>query len=426
MLNPNLHTELLCTPQILHANASDIEIKINAEAVKLDRLASQLVAITEADTVCRNASLGAYHSGPTLDFPLDYFRHRQSSPPSRIIDRDSFIVGNDSDHSVLNDHDSALFVIGLSASQHPSRATNLVKRFYHPSDWGFPNRFASTFAMGFSGCDDTRGLSGHTLPSIARAGRPIQNPTKLDRINSVILNVVNSAGPLVHAYLEGSATVFYSDGTSSIETWSELERETNGWIAATFGTASVVNLSSLVELYLGLVEEKGEVGSKRARQKVAFNSLAAITNSDLEQMYHGHEQHNHFYSSFVSSPGSRLALPKHSHPNLHLPYQLRQGPNSLRFLADQEAESRKLVSAQEEASQEEVSAPENRQQKGKAKVKGQVYVRKTDQASPVGHGLRYFKLAMSSLPLPFGVSSIRHLRYPGEFAFFFRLHDSKS
>lgn len=409
---------ILASPrQILPANPSEIQIKIHHEAVKLAHFTSQLVANTEADSVCRNASLGVYHSGPTNDFPLHHFRFARGTEPSHIFERDSIIVGNDSDHSSLNDDMSAKFILGLSSARYPSRATNLTKRFLHPSDWDFINRFASTLAMGFAGCDDTRGLPGHTLPSIARAGRFIRNPTKLDEANREILEFVNDGGRLIEAYKRGQVRIDYADGSSKLWTWSEYEEAVNDWIGEMFKATPThqvctVTASSLVEVYLGLVEDKGAVESKRESEKVARESLTAVVNSELEFLYTKHgRHHNHFFSSFISAPHSDRSASRESPPNSQLPYRVRKGPSSRALIQDQEAESRKLVERQGQDPEEE--APVDRRKKGKGK-KQVVAVKTKPRAPPVGAGLRHFKLAMSSLPLPFGISIVRNLIYPGE------------
>lgn len=312
---------------------------------------------------------------------------------------------------------SAKFILGLSSARYPSRATNLTKRFLHPSDWDFINRFASTLAMGFAGCDDTRGLPGHTLPSIARAGRFIRNPTKLDEANREILEFVNDGGRLIEAYKRGQVRIDYADGSSKLWTWSEYEEAVNDWIGEMFKATPThqvctVTASSLVEVYLGLVEDKGAVESKRESEKVARESLTAVVNSELEFLYTKHgRHHNHFFSSFISAPHSDRSASRESPPNSQLPYRVRKGPSSRALIQDQEAESRKLVERQGQDPEEE--APVDRRKKGKGK-KQVVAVKTKPRAPPVGAGLRHFKLAMSSLPLPFGISIVRNLIYPGE------------
>ncbi|GAA6003935.1 hypothetical protein JCM5350_006552, partial [Sporobolomyces pararoseus] len=145
-----------------------------------------------------------YDSNISSDYPLADFRPVSNPPPpppppNSITKRASLILGKDSDHHLLNDGISTQLILGTSRN-YDCRAVNLRKRQDHPSDWKYKDRFAQTFAMALIGCDESRGLPGFRVATVAQASSLVETPTIKQRHDRELLEFINRYEEVLKLY----------------------------------------------------------------------------------------------------------------------------------------------------------------------------------------------------------------------------------
>ncbi|GAA5892880.1 uncharacterized protein JCM6883_007502 [Sporobolomyces salmoneus] len=409
----------------------EIEREIQVEATKLAEFCTTIVSTSEADSVCRNASLGLYT--PTADLPVHHYRAARTGLTRVALpshSRLSVIIASDSDHLFLNDPGSAAFVVGYSESN-LCRATDLRRRQSHPEDWKYLNRRSQTFAAALFGCDETLGLQGFTTSGVAYSNRSVTRvPTHLAHERD-LLCFINEFDQLLAIWKNATQTgvkqpsSLFSKPPHLVD-HDDLEREFQSFLSPMLKEKEVekqipdrrVTLKSTMEVTLGLLEEQGGLARKKEWRRKVEEPIQLHVNKELGSIFSQHGYHNHPFSSLVKAPSStRTSAP--SPPNRkHLPYRLVQGPESAQFLVDQEEESRKLVERQAtESSRDEDrrSSPQARKTESRyRKTEGQVIaVKKKKRAPPVGPGFKEFQFSMSTIKFPFRISTIRDIAFDG-------------
>ncbi|GAA5899675.1 uncharacterized protein JCM6883_005949 [Sporobolomyces salmoneus] len=445
-------------------DVSDTERSIHEEALRLAKRSTQIVSTTEADSICREASRGTYRDhdmNPDSHFPVDHFRLALEPPPPSAtwtIHDLSIIVGNDSDHCLLNDHHTARFVVGFAHS-YDCRATDLLKRFKHPSDWKFKNRYAQTLAGALLGCDESPGVPGYTIPGVARATRPLE-PNKKPSIRLQnerrILAFVNEYDELAGMWLNTISnqrfeTSLLSNTERSVSR-KEFEQDFDHFQLSLLGSTHEtppMTLSTLINVFHGLLTSDGARIEKEDVKRLAQQSASDSLNRLLTSIYKDPAPRNHPFSSLVPKSTVPLPLPTTStQPKQHRPFALRTGPDSRDFFDQQLKESTTLRNRQLNASESTTTGQQKKKGVGKQKRgkgnEGQEGDGNEDDRDPgddegddeddgeddeddgedddgqgkktraakIGNGLKEYNFSMSTLSFPFKTSHINQLDFP--------------
>ena len=440
---------------------------IHREATKLQQRSIQIVSRSEADSVCRDASLGRYphpnypvHSYQAPSEPSPLPSHSSSNQPSSSdhpsssrppsssssinpatpthaklptaadiesllhtpFPNLSLIVGTDSDHQGLNDQWSASYILGLSSS-HPSRATDLRKRFKHSSDWGYIDRIAQTIAMVVAGCDETDGLYGYTVAGIARSGREVDQRTPKQSQEFALLDFCNSYVRFFEMYEEvripGGQTTITVDQQQVEVDIRGFEQHLYEWFKKFLPPNKVsefkFSLQLFLSTFLGLFTDQYEVVDKQLWRKAAEERVEKETNRQLEDIYRRKGTHNHPFSSLIRHSTTPKENRRSPPPNLQLNYHLvKNGPDSRTFWQEEKKTAEEVMTTQSQtmAPLPPVKAPPK--QKKKQPTKSKPDDDGPSSALREGHGIKKFDYALSAVPLPLKDATIRNLLFPGE------------
>lgn len=361
------------------------------------------------------------------------------------------ILGKDSDHLVLNDHQSARFIVGI-ARNYACRATDLRRRKDHPSDWKFRDRFAQTLAAALIGCDESSGLPGFSVPGVARANRDVKKPSRRLLLERQIFEFTQEYDQLIQLYesIHGTKntveTSYLALGSESRDvTWDELERDFRRWINSllkpTLQEKHTMRLEDVVGVYKGLVEMQGDLMGKSDARIAVGKPLQELFNKQIAILFET-QGRNHPFKSLL--PPSLKPNPRRGdrapQPQEHLPYRTVKGPDARKLLDDQLLESNRLVNAQSSAhTARQPGNSKTRSRKGKEKAvepskppsrpppkskqttgKGKKVdqPKESSRKAAVKVGFGQFGLAKSTISFPFQVNTIRDHQFACELIFF--------